>query len=897
MAGPKTHSSTAVARRGGRVSSGEVRSLGSGSGPDRQVRVSTSLRGPSRQSRVQGASLTMPVPSVAEPASAQYSRRQGRHPRALSPVALLAIGALLTAALAQPFPSMPIDTVRWLGPDIKCSKPRVASSDTMNYVVWMSDGHIKGCRIGPSMRLLDSVPLPVSGLEFGVRADLGLDVAATDSGFLAIWQDYDVILAAVVDRTGRVVSRIRLDSLGQHQGFAAARAGTEYVVAWSCFTSTTHSQVSFARVGTDGTIGLRGRVAAATEPPADIWGADVASADERTLVVWHRYDYHTGYQEIYGQILVPDSVPTDTVGFPICSRTTGLVQDVCFNGESFFVAWTEYKGDTQTVRVTRVSPEGVVLDSTGIQAAPDGVNSVSAASCGDTTMLAWVGPVGDSNSAIFGLRVDRDIRPLDSLPAMYSDSTGVVGVVSVAGSQGVFSLAWSQGVSGATVMGRRVGSGGGVLDSAPVLVSYAANRQMSGNVASDGQNFLAVWAGGRTDSVVRVCIKTARFDRQGRLLDSAPGALSFPHIYANRIAVAFGGGCYLVCWDEKSTSSSPGGDIWAVRINSDGILLDTVPIRIEDGPHDSYRVDVAYGDDVFVLVFQYRGRIGAVRITPSGVVLDSLPVRINVAEQRASRLRIASDGEGFLVSFFNVANTTLWAALLNSDLSVANSVLLTDKSAVGEVQLNVAFGCNRYFVIGGDWSKAWVLSQEGQVMDSTDIIRGSRMGYWFATVFDGTHSFTVAVDNQRERVLHGMRLSSSCELVDSVPIPVCVLDSAYLLGDCGVASDSMGTVAVVFTAYEPYGYMSTRVRLATFPAIAGVLGDAGFAGRTSMSIPSPVRHSLSLPGRSGAVLFDITGTRVASLQPGENDIRHVSPGVYFVRVDESSSAAKVVVSR
>jgi hypothetical protein len=47
--------------------------------------------------------------------------------------------------------------------------------------------------------------------------------------------------------------------------------------------------------------------------------------------------------------------------------------------------------------------------------------------------------------------------------------------------------------------------------------------------------------------------------------------------------------------------------------------------------------------------------------------------------------------------------------------------------------------------------------------------------------------------------------------------------------------------------------------------------------------PTLVSRSLSLPGSHDAGLVDITGRRVMDLRPGENDIRHLAPGVYFVR--------------
>jgi photosystem II stability/assembly factor-like uncharacterized protein len=45
---------------------------------------------------------------------------------------------------------------------------------------------------------------------------------------------------------------------------------------------------------------------------------------------------------------------------------------------------------------------------------------------------------------------------------------------------------------------------------------------------------------------------------------------------------------------------------------------------------------------------------------------------------------------------------------------------------------------------------------------------------------------------------------------------------------------------------------------------------------------------------SGIVLLDITGRRVMRLQPGENDVRGVAPGIYFVHAEDGGGRAKAV---
>jgi hypothetical protein len=45
------------------------------------------------------------------------------------------------------------------------------------------------------------------------------------------------------------------------------------------------------------------------------------------------------------------------------------------------------------------------------------------------------------------------------------------------------------------------------------------------------------------------------------------------------------------------------------------------------------------------------------------------------------------------------------------------------------------------------------------------------------------------------------------------------------------------------------------------------------------------------------VLLDISGRKVLDLSPGENDVRHLAPGVYFIREAQARSVRKVVITR
>ncbi|MFO7674827.1 MAG: hypothetical protein R6X12_00710 [bacterium] len=61
--------------------------------------------------------------------------------------------------------------------------------------------------------------------------------------------------------------------------------------------------------------------------------------------------------------------------------------------------------------------------------------------------------------------------------------------------------------------------------------------------------------------------------------------------------------------------------------------------------------------------------------------------------------------------------------------------------------------------------------------------------------------------------------------------------------------------------------------------------------------PNPGRDVLRLAGSAPAALHDVSGRAVLVLSPGENDVRAVAPGVYFLRPAGSGAAQKVVIQR
>jgi hypothetical protein len=82
---------------------------------------------------------------------------------------------------------------------------------------------------------------------------------------------------------------------------------------------------------------------------------------------------------------------------------------------------------------------------------------------------------------------------------------------------------------------------------------------------------------------------------------------------------------------------------------------------------------------------------------------------------------------------------------------------------------------------------------------------------------------------------------------------------------------------------------------------AGIAGDdAPPVGRVG-NLPTLIRGLLVLPPAPGGgpetagVLLDVTGRRVMALGPGENDVRHLAPGVYFFRRQDTGESCRLVL--
>ncbi len=822
---------------------------------------------------------------------------------------LCALALLLGAtAHAQPFPSFLLDTGYVVGPDQYCLGAYLASAfdDSTGLVVWNSDGHVKGCLTTSGRTSSTTACIDISGPSetFAVAS---MDVGRSPNGYLVVWLGETSLQGAVVSLDGMVVLRetIACNTVGwPSEDPAIAFDGTNYLVAW---TEHYHS-VLFTRVSPSGTV--------LDWPPLRVCPAGGAQScvslsygDSGYLAAYGYEMPGTDSAGIRCSRILPNGVVLDSAGIPVRHRPQSRTfsrrgnTSVAFDGRSFVVSWFEQNSPFE-LRAARVTESGVVLDPEGLTVStnPAGPTYVTAASVRDTTLLVW-GRSWSDTAAESGRRLSSTGKLLDTSDIFitppvcthHSNCFPQLGSVSRCGDG--FLVVYRDYVtsSGAQyetweVLSRRVSAAGQVLDTVGTLLSYAANYQTAADVASDGQDYLAVWTDLRSGSAPYDCaVYGMRFSNEGEALDPSSFRISPWSSHAPR--VAYGAGCYLVSWLTDFGEDS--SQVWAARIGRDGVPLDTNPIRVPGLVYDYYDggPDVAFGDSLFLVVWQYGGTGCAegARVRSDGVLLDSTAIRLETSHGNVGhRPRVASDGHGFLVVWED------WGRLRVCGLRVGSSGQVLDTAAIvidrygnPDCAPTVAFGGGVYLVVGPlVTDRAWRVTPAGVVLDT---IQWDKSLIFPHVAYDGISFLLVdAVDS----VFRAMRISPQGEIVDSLNFVIMDLrpESTYVSERAfGLTADLHGHVGMAFPTYETNPYVSRRIRTAAFPMVVGGVNEQTSPMRREAPGARIISRTTPLVVSEPAALLDISGRKVLDLHAGPNDVRSLAPGVYFVREEQSGS--------
>ncbi|WP_437904915.1 hypothetical protein WME95_42060 [Sorangium sp. So ce327] len=425
------------------------------------------------------------------------------------------------------------------------------------------------------------------------------------------------------------------DSGGSH-ALKVAAGGGRFLVAFGIeagpgkdgYGPPTHLRA--ARVDLDGTVVDPGGFDL-TAPALDRRDGELAltAAPGGFLAFWGRNE--GGKLSLHRAHIPLEGPPRDPDGAPLLPGATPMAATSA--GTDAFLLWYEYERDRGTLRGSRVSADGVLLDSHLVFASGVDSSSVTAAVAFNGTHYVVVWTTRHDQRALAsrvtpgGALVDASPflvtdTPLDTIQgaAVEGTTTFVLGIQDLTGDD----CCWY------TVLHlARLSADGAPLDAdAPVVGEFVRD----GAIASTGAAVLASFRG-LTSCDDAYVLAGARLGEapapiEGPLFPIALGANA-----EDEPSVTFDGRNYLVLWrDTRTSASGVRGGIYGARVSPEGAVLDpsAIPVATGDLVHSS-----AIFDGENTVVFWARacrcsdwppcGPIEAARISPDGVVLDEVP--------------------------------------------------------------------------------------------------------------------------------------------------------------------------------------------------------------------------------------------------------------------------------
>jgi len=801
------------------------------------------------------------------------------------------------------------------------SEPVVASDSTNFLVVWQddrsgSDHDIYGARVTPQGIVLDPSGFVIS---YAAHEQGSPAVDFDGASFLVVWRDRrgdrGAIYGARVTPQGTV-----LDSIGFVVSQAAdsqcspvlAFDGTNFLIAWEDWRNGDDCDVYGTRVTTQGVVLDTADIVISSAAWAQ-WAPAVSFDGANFLVVWQ--DYRGGDIDIYGARVTPQGTVLDPSGL-IVSQAADWQESPAlgFDGVDYLVAWRDCRNGSSDIYGARVTPQGTVLDSVGfvISDAPYGQYSPALAFDGADFLVAWRDYRGGRDYYdLYGTRVTPQGVVLDSTGIYLSQAADYRCPPALAFDGASFFVVWEDWRSGGDydVYGTRVTPEGTVLDSAGVVISHIANRQYVPRVASDGANFLVVWQDDRNGSDYD--IYGARVTPQGSVLDPSGFVISHAAHEQGSPAVDFDGVNFLVVWQDGRSGS--GYDICGARVTPQATVLDEGGFVISQAASDQYYPAVDFDGENFLVAWEdsrsgFYWDIYGARVTPQGAVLDSAGLVISQATYYQFRPSVSFDGTAFLVVWVDYRSGSdydIYGARVTPQGTVLDSSGIAIARAGGDQEYPaLCFDGANYLVAwqfrrnGGRYWDVYGarVTPQGAVLDPAGIVISRAAGDKEnpALGFDGANSLVVWEDSRSngDWDIYGVSVTPGGTVFDSGPVVRQAGHQVYPALACGSGSDMFlvyqgwaGSVGgTTYNTYRIWGKMDPNPGVAEAPS-----ADV----RTTKSGATIVRGVLFLDERtsSGAsYLLDISGRKVLSPKPGANDVRTLAPGIYFIREEPQAAS-------
>lgn len=367
-----------------------------------------------------------------------------------------------------------------------------------------------------------------------------------------------------------------------------AESGPGLVMAWYEGSTTTsgvwtHTSIAACRLDDDAMLGTSSPVSFAG-PIGFRNDLGVSSDGTRTWVTWaERPSATSGYQS-YAVRLSPAGALLDATPLPLASgvgaqRSPSVAPSPAAN----LVVWATEAPSPRFVEARRIDDTGAWIDVTemAVATASNPERGPASAFGRGVHLVAWTDrrSPASQGSDVYAVRVANDGTILDA-PAFAvasSERTERVTDVVFDGTNFLVLYDYDDPTTGNDIYARRVAPDGSLPDAAPLVLQAASMSQSAARAAFDGSQHLVVWLDNRAGTGTGLQVWAARFAPDGTPV-GAPSVLYTP-LRAQSVDAAYGDGVFFAGWYHRVPASTATAN-WAVRIASDGTVLDATPLTL-----------------------------------------------------------------------------------------------------------------------------------------------------------------------------------------------------------------------------------------------------------------------------------------------------------------------------
>ncbi|MFH0777715.1 MAG: hypothetical protein V2A71_03700 [Candidatus Eisenbacteria bacterium] len=517
--------------------------------------------------------------------------------------------------------------------------------------------------------------------------------------------------------------------------------------------------------------------------PRDQCKPAVASDGNGYLAVWS--DKRSGSYDIYGARIDSCGRVLD-VGGILISAEVGDQNDpsVAFDGNNYFVVWSDGRSGPYDIYGARVTPEGVILDPDGIpisRACGDQVTP--AVAFGNTSYLIVWSDSRVVDSDVYGARVNPSGAVLDpaGFPIWIDFYTTENPTLAFDGTN--YLVAWETRTY-SLVAALRVTAAGNIIDRSPLMFSSCPEglwgRQHSPVLTFDGTNYLGGWVvGGGV-----ICV--GRISKALEIIDSAPIVLSARRPAAS-LSLVFDGAEHVAVWAENRGGQSY--DIYAARVTPSGQLVDPLGLLVSATPTSETGPAIAACGRNCLAIWE-DGRndtcdVYGTRVEFPEGVLDRSGLLISTEANNQTSPQAASNGSDYLVVWKDLRTPKgdIFGALVSSSGTVSDSGAIAI-AATGAAEANpiAASDGTSYLVV---WESEGLgasrdilgirLNTDGSLADTCAMAISAAPGYQCtpALSFDGRNYMTVWCDNRNGTLdIYGTRVDPAGMVLDPEGIAI-----------------------------------------------------------------------------------------------------------------------------